>query len=224
MELSEYFRLKQKYEARLAQKKAQIRANPTIGDKEKHQTYEMFKRECVNCKKEGGTIFSTDKEHYLARCNATSRCSLDVKIPRTIVYSVREQERRLQDEVIRLKRELIATMLEYEFKFVDKDNTVRRGKASEEELLTATNDLIAVRKLLETSTSQQVTKLEAMLHAEYTALRESDKGHADRYVTILRPLLEQLREAKYKYTAVERNDTGESTLVQQSHPLDHYYR
>lgn len=223
MELSEYFRLKHTYEGRLDQKKRQIRSDTSVGEREKRQKFEMIKRECVNCKKEGGTVFRVDKDKYYARCGATPPCTLDVQIQRQPVSSVHQQEQILENKASRIKNELIETNMDHVYKFTDEDNTLRRGDALRKDLQTTIDELVALRKGLERNVPQ-VSKLETLLQNEFAALRAADEGHADRYVTSVRPLVEQLREAKYKYAAVEQSEGGKHTLVQRTHTLDYFYR
>ena len=224
MDLSEYFRLKQAYETRLAKKKRLIRNNRNIGEKDRRQKFEMFKRECINCKKEGGTTFRVDKTHYYAKCGAAAPCSLDVKIERNTVSSVRQQERVIEEKVGRIKNELIETTLDHLYKFADEDNTLKRGAALRKDLQASVDELVALRKGLDRNVPQ-IAKLESLIQAEIAALRANeDNGHAEHYVTNIRPLVEQLREAKYKYAAVEQPDDGTHALVQRARTMDDYYR
>ena len=228
MELPEYFRLKDAYERKLAQKKKRIRSNRNIGDRERRQKFEMLTHECVNCKKEGGTTFRVDKTHYYAKCGASPPCALDVQIQRVPVSSVRQEELALEDNVGRIKSGLIETNMDHLYKFADEDATLKRGESLRKDLQTTVDELVALRKGLERNVPQ-IAKLEALFQTEVAALRAEEDGHADRYVTSIRPVVEQLREAKYKYADVEfevHPHTKKVTmyLIQKGQTLDDYYR
>lgn len=223
MDTAEYFRLKQSYETKLAKKKNQIRNDKMIGEREKRQKYEMLKRECVNCKKEGGTMFRLDKDNYYAKCAATPPCPLDVKIQRVTVSSFRDQENALDEKVKRIKNDIIETNMDNLYKFVDEDNTITRGESLKKELQSAVDELVLLRKGLERNLPQ-IDKLETLLQEEITELRAEDSKRAERYIANIRPVEDQLREAKYKYADVEQAENGESILVQKPQTLDDYYR
>lgn len=223
MELDEYFRLKQAYETKVDAKKKAIRREQHIGRREKRQKFELFTPKCINCKKDGGTTFRFDQKYYYAKCASASPCSLDVQIDRVIVSSLREQENKLDNEINRIKNEIIETKMDHLYKFTDEDNTLRRGEALRKNLQTNVDELVALRKMLYRNTSQ-VDKLETLFQTEVSALRaEEDSRHAARYVENIRPITDQLREAKYKYQAVEKVASG-NALVQRTHTIDDYYR
>lgn len=223
MELSEYFRMKQAYEMKIEAKKRAISSDAQMGKREKRQKFEFFTPKCVQCKKDGGTTFRVDKTHYYAKCAAETPCSLDVQIERNVVSSVREQETKLENEISRTKNEIIETNMDHLYKFADEDSTLNRGESLRKNLQTNVDELVMLRKGFERNTTQ-IEKLEALFQKELAAFREDDTGgHAQRYVANIRPVTDQLREAKYKYAAVEPFASG-NYLIQRTHTMDDYYR
>jgi hypothetical protein len=58
-DLNEYYKLKSKYEEENNKIKKQIINNTKLSFKEKQYQYKQIKQKCINCKRPGGTIFST---------------------------------------------------------------------------------------------------------------------------------------------------------------------
>ena len=225
MDIHEYFRLKHAYESKLDQKKKAIRDDQSLGTREKRQKFEMTKRECVNCKKEGGTTFRSDKTHHYAKCAATPPCELDVQVARTTVTNVRKEERRLEYKVNRIKNEIVETNMDLFYKFADEDVTLQRAEALRKDLQATSDELVILRKGLERN-STKLTEVEQTLQREVDALKNADEGYVERYVASVRPLLEQVRALKYTHIAVEQPDdkSGISYLVQKKHTMEDYYR
>ena len=229
MDIHEYFRLKHAYESKLDQKKKAIRDDQSLGTREKRQKFEMTKRECVNCKKEGGTTFRSDKTHHYMKCAATPPCELDVQVARNTVTNVRKEERQLEEKVNRIKNEIIETNMDLLYKFADEDATLKRSEALRKDLQATSDELVVLRKGLERN-STKLTEVEQALQREVDALKNAEateyKGSTERYVALVRPLLEQIRALKYSHIAVEQPDdkSGISYLVQNAHTMEDYYR
>ena len=71
--ISDYFKLKTKYEKQFTDLKTKIKKNEDLSKVEKHQLFIRFQPKCVNCKKVGGTLFS-NKDRVVPR-----RVSLTLK-------------------------------------------------------------------------------------------------------------------------------------------------
>jgi len=95
---NEYYKLKNKYETEIMKNKKKILNNPALSAKEKRSEFLKLKPKCVNCKRPGGTIFSTkyyseitkkgenneimdDYRQLSARCGIIADpCNLDINI------------------------------------------------------------------------------------------------------------------------------------------------
>ena len=85
--INEYYKLKMKYEADLSKNKKKIINNTRLSLKEKRREFAQLKPKCINCKRPGGTIFSTtlDKSantrELKAICGVTAQpCKLNITI------------------------------------------------------------------------------------------------------------------------------------------------
>lgn len=78
--LNMYFKLKNKYEKQwqLTKRKS---LRYTENKEEGRNQLKRLQKKCIQCKKNGGTIFEFKEGMYIARCNATEgRCSLNIQI------------------------------------------------------------------------------------------------------------------------------------------------
>lgn len=85
--INEYYKLKMKYEADLSKIKKKIINNTHLSIKEKRREFAQIKPKCINCKRPGGTIFSTtfdkttDSRELKAICGVTAQpCKLNITI------------------------------------------------------------------------------------------------------------------------------------------------
>jgi hypothetical protein len=85
--INEYYKLKMKYEADLSKNKKKIINNTHLSLKEKRREFAQLKTKCINCKRPGGTIFSTtfdktaDSRELKAICGIRAQpCNLNITI------------------------------------------------------------------------------------------------------------------------------------------------
>ena len=85
--INEYYKLKMKYEADLSKNKKKIINNTHLSLKEKRREFAQLKPKCINCKRPGGTIFSTtfdttaDSRELKAVCGIRAQpCNLNITI------------------------------------------------------------------------------------------------------------------------------------------------
>jgi len=85
--INEYYKLKMKYEADLSKNKKKIINNTHLSLKDKRREFAQLKPKCINCKRPGGTIFSTtfdkttDSRTLKAVCGIRAQpCNLNITI------------------------------------------------------------------------------------------------------------------------------------------------
>jgi hypothetical protein len=123
-ELNKYYKLKNKYlsQKNLLKNKI-IASNEPIDIKKKH--YAKLKFKCVNCLKEGGTIFSETNKMLKATCgNVSNPCNLNIEIVKMESYFVNNYLKSLNSKINDLKNKIIHTKLDYFFKYIDEDKAV----------------------------------------------------------------------------------------------------
>ena len=87
--ITDYYKLKQKYENKIAIEKKKILENDSLTSKEKHKKFLQIKKTCINCKKSGGTIFSNNNNNISAVCGAINPCKLNIQINRGYFFNIR---------------------------------------------------------------------------------------------------------------------------------------
>ena len=152
--INEYYKLKSKYESDNAKNKSKIIRNPKLSWKEKVNEYQKLKPKCINCKRPGGTIFSTNfyPEKYeenkyqgefrqlKAMCGIISDpCNLNITLNVGSITSIPSLLKNLEKEIAELKNIII-----------DDKNKLLFGYITTEEALEKFND---VRDLVEDNTS-----------------------------------------------------------------------
>jgi len=94
--INDYYKLKNKYQTEIMKNKKKIMNNPSLSAKEKRSEFIKLKPKCINCKRPGGTLFSTkfypqknktpdnqedDYRELTAKCGILADpCNLDIKI------------------------------------------------------------------------------------------------------------------------------------------------
>ena len=82
-ELEEYYKLKNKYMLLKQKKITEVTGDYGKDYDQKKQILAKYKPKCINCKQEGGTIFTETPELLRATCgNTFSPCKLDLSIAR----------------------------------------------------------------------------------------------------------------------------------------------
>ena len=118
--INNFYRLKNEYESKYNNFKKQLLKNESISLKEKKQKLMKFKKKCVSCGKDGGTIFTIDKETLQAKCgNLQDSCNLDIKINRGDYDDLSDNIKLINDTINELKTEIIENKLNLLFQFSD---------------------------------------------------------------------------------------------------------
>ena len=135
--MSEYYKLKAKYDSDLMKNKRRILNNPGLSINEKRREFQKLVPKCINCKNPGGTIFSTkyndekDVRELKAICGAkVNTCNLNISISAGKYYLFPDILKEFEEEIYNLKQKVIS----------DKNN-ILFGYISTEEALDRFNDL-----------------------------------------------------------------------------------
>ena len=86
----QYYKLKEKYYNNIDKKRSYIKKDNTLTTSEKRKRIKELKNKCVNCGKEGGTIFDETNGMLKARCNASDPCDLNMNIKRVFYNNARD--------------------------------------------------------------------------------------------------------------------------------------
>ena len=234
--LNEYYKLKNKYESEINDDKRKIINNASLSNREKRTEYQRLKPKCINCRRPGGTIFSSkffpsvlvdSNEEYRelrADCGIISDpCNLDIRIRlgsyqllpdilEQIELAIKEEKNVIIDDKNKLLFGLITTEQALE-KFDENKGAINDFTGLLEDYLKNYIDI--------TDNKEKKKRLNEDIETSYMLIRqikecienynETDNNQFPRdavniYLTQLKPLLSQIAASKYKENMVYYND------------------
>ena len=221
--MDRYYELKHRYEKALNARKLKIKKNEDLTLKEKRALIKKIVPKCVNCGKAGGTVFEEKNGMLKAVCASKTPCDLNINLKRKQYENVRDLEIKNDKTSENLKMRIIMTKLDYLFgvnkskdDIVDKFNTLKNELAAitEKQLILTKNygDILSgVHRdpLLNDANMDLANAIEELknIHAEY--ILEPNTAYlttmAEKYVTVIRPLIEQINKINYGYYELEHD-------------------
>ena len=103
----QYYDLKKKYDSRA--RKRRRRKLPPLN-------------KCISCKKNGGTLFTIEKNIIKAICGAKSKCKLHIEIELAKYNNIYDELKELNLHLEEIKQDIIETKLNLIFNFNKKNN------------------------------------------------------------------------------------------------------
>jgi len=243
--INEFYKLKSKYETEIFKKKKTILNNATLSSKEKKMEFKKFKPKCINCKKVGGTIFSSKfysgAEEYReikAVCGVISDpCNLNITIQTgkyellpnmldDIEKEIQDKKKTIIDDKNRLLFGLITTETALQ-NFEDIKNYISSLTTLLESYLIEYNSL--------TDNLEKKNELKENIVKTYFYIEEikasiikfnQDNNNqyirdvANVYITTLKPLLNKIIDLKYKENSVFYNENDNTyNLIQKPYTI-----
>jgi hypothetical protein len=221
--IDNYYKLKQKYEKKLLNERKRIFNNNNLTKKEKKNKLNELKK-CINCGKRGGTIFTNENRILSAKCgNMEEPCNLNIQINRGNYYNVynlfvkyNKQFSNLRDSILKLK-------LDFIFKYKNEDETNDKFIKLKKEIKNTEKQLENIKELyyniVNNSNNQYKLNLYnnnlnneikelLVLNKQYNETNDEDylREIINKYCDVLLPLLNNIRNIKYKTNIVELDD------------------
>ena len=237
-EFLDYYRLKQKYEDKFQRQKMKILRDDALSNKEKRQRIRLIPRHCVHCKKEGGTLFSSDKGVLRAICgNKSESCDLNLEIQRGDYEDMREIKRLFLEDINLTKSSIIQTKLNLLFNYDDEATALKAFNSLRKNL----NQYSKPYEIVQNSYLSIVNNLPklpeiAAREGELFVLKEELKNliaqyydnpqlalvrdMTELYIEKIQPLVTCLRTLKYQVNEIEKKNTDVVKLVQEPYSLD----
>jgi hypothetical protein len=241
--ISEYFKLKSKYEKQFVDLKTKLRKNEGLSKKEKHKLFKDFVPKCVNCKGVGGSMFSHKDRVLKAACGATAKpCKLDIEINQGKYANILSLDANYSKNVDTIKTKIIMTKLDFLFGYIDNENAAFDNfDQLRKNLGNYTKAQLLVQKKYNDVANNpekkaRITKAETQLYAEIADLRNIYKLYkenprasfinemVEKYLEVIQPLAEKIQKMKYVITLIEmdnEDDRRDNTLclVQKEYTL-----
>ena len=237
-ELEEYYKLKNKYML-LKQKKI----NELLGEygkdyDQKKQILAKYKPKCVNCKQDGGTIFTEMPELLRVTCgNTSSPCKLDIVIQRKKFAQVTEKLITAHKDLENYKKNIITTKLDFLFNYIEEEKAVELFESLKQQLNNSQesyNNLvnyynsITNNEELKTMILEKTSEFETY-KKQYSEALELYKSSGEVVYLIsaieihkskLAVIGKDLMNLKYKSCYVEQNEEDKYILYQNNYSLE----
>ena len=226
----QYYKLKEKYQNNIVKKKSKIKKDNSLTTNEKKQKIKQLKYNCINCGKEGGTLFDESNGMLKASCNASDHCDLNMNVKRIFYNNARELSKTYNKQIENLKMRIIITKLDYLFgintskeDIIERFNTlkVELSNVSEKDILINKNygNIISgiIRDPLLNDAKMNLENEVYELKQLYNEYKEKPstvyiENIVNVHINKIKPLVEQIRNMKYEYYTLEKND-DETILV-----------
>lgn len=222
--IKEYYTLKKNYDLEINRKRKPIIRDTSLSILEKKKRISKIQKKCINCKKQGGTIFSNKDSILRAVCgNTESPCNLNIEINRGKFKDLRDVYYFFEQESETTKKKIIENKLDLLFNYKSEEEVIKEFN----DLKTSYNDIASVKLILKSTYISIITNLEnkdKLKLALDTLFQQKEelKGLAkefdeteqisyikemvEKYTTMIQPLVQNIRDLKYKNQQIECND------------------
>jgi len=228
--ITKYYVLKQKYDERVKNLKKKYLSNNNSLLQNK-QILSKLSYKCINCNKDGGTIFSNENNMLKAVCgNKSNPCKLNIIIQKGNVDNVVDMLELLTSKLLKLKCNIIILKLDYIFNYKNQEVSSQEFETINSDItktyeeynlvldkyinITNNKDKIEELRLNQIELYELIDKIK-YCNKQYIESNKTIfvKEAIDIYINKLVSLVETIKQLKYKKVYVYNNkDTNEKTL------------
>lgn len=238
-ELRKFYTLKRKYtQVKDAIKNKLLNSDNTIEVKKKLFAKQKFK--CVNCGKEGGTLFLETNESLKVSCgNIAEPCDIGMEIKRFNTVNLHNEFNKTNDLLLENKKKIMTTKLDFLFNYIEEDKAVELFDEFKEELnkyqekfnklLMLYDSIVNNEEFKSLVNTKQIDQHNLVNeYKEYIDLfkQTSEKKYlvdaVELYAAKIKELDVSLMETKYKYNFIEKNEDNENSLVQKLYSISDF--
>ena len=235
--LDEYYRLKNKYDTVIKEKKNNILKDENLSMKQKREKYKLLKFRCINCERSVNTIFDINDGILTAICgDKISPCKLNIKINRGKYLDIRTLIDVFGSGADDTKEEIISTKLDLLFGYENEQSTIKKFTELKKELeadLEATAEYVTTFLGIITNQKNQENlqnKMKMVYHNINTiksTMKEFDetgvlqliKDVISLYITELKPLIVDINRLQYQNKTVEEYSDETYHLIRDVYTL-----
>lgn len=237
-ELEEYYKLKNKYMLLKQKKITELTGDYGKDYDQKKQILAKYKPKCINCKQDGGTIFTETPELLRATCgNTISPCKLDLSIARKKFMPISEKLLITHKNLENSKKNIITTKLDFLFNYIEEEKAVELFESLKHQLNNNLESYTNLVNLYNSITNNEELKLliqekiqdfeiNKKLYSDALELFKSSgevsylKSAVEIHNNKLTPLGNEIMNLKYKSSYVEKNDYDQFLFFQNSYNLE----
>ena len=220
--VSEYYKLKEKYNKQLATVKEGLISKDNLSINDKGIKYRQYVPKCINCKKAGGTIFQEDAISLIATCGASMPCDLNIMVHKKPYVNLVEYYHHLLKELTEIMNNILITQLNSEYKYVSNDSVIDSYKELEKNMEDVNKKLQILKEKLFTITHNEekkttLFKKQNELSNQINILKNSElstKQIVNIQVNEIKDLAKEIRELKYKVNIINITKKSSGTIRQ----------
>lgn len=232
--LDNYYKLKNEYDKKYKAKKSKILSNNTLTIKDKKKEINDIKKKCINCNRDGGTIFDYKDNNLIAVCgNLSNPCNLNISIKKEKVINIIELIKDIEYKINILKTDIIKVKLDFIFNFNNQELSLELFNKYKSQLqdfnlkyndlfiklIDITNNITNNEKLKDYYIKQdELIKKIQLFSKEFNKTNSVSfiKDTVDIYINELDKFNILIIDLKYKYNNIELID-NEYKLIQEKH-------
>ena len=237
-ELEEYYKLKSKYIQTKQKKKNELAGDYGKDYDQKKQILAKYKPKCINCKQEGGTIFTETPELLRATCgNTYSPCKLDLSIERKKFIPITEKLLTTHKNLENYKKNIITTKLDFLFNYIEEEKAIELFETLKQHLNNSQESYNNLVNLYNSITNNEELKQliqEKIQDFEINKKQYSDavelfkstgeisylKSAVEIHNTKLSIIGDELMKLKYKSSYIEKNERDQFIFFQNNYNLE----
>lgn len=216
--MKKYYKLKEKYETALQKQKQNI-METNLSKKEKQARFKRLKIKCINCKKEGGTIFTNTNATLRAVCGSEDPCDLNIELFKSTCIDKQEDLRFYAEDLNKYKTSIIMTKLDFLFGYTSEQETLALFEESRLNIAKITDKMLQLERDIDNITNNKETQdsillLTKVLYNDISTLKQmykDKKGNVfkdmgELYCTKIKPQTKLIRDLKYSYTGIDYDE------------------
>lgn len=229
-----YFKLKSQYENKYEQLKNKIIHNESLTKKQKRDKFLKIKKQCVNCKQEGGTIFTNTNRTLNAFCgNTTNPCKLVIKIELGKYENIEDILIENKKEINTIKNDIIKQKLDLLFQYSDEEKIMGNFNKLRKELANSIEiEMMYLQEYMDiVDNKEKKIELKNLTLSYYTLIEQIKeniklyketnnntiiKDIAILYNTQLQPIVKEIMENKYQVNdVIYKEDINKYKIIQE---------
>jgi len=236
--LQDYYKLKNSYGAIKKKKINELAGTYGKDYDQKKQSFAKLKIKCINCKQDGGTLFTETSDLLRATCgNTVKPCKLDLAIKRKKFAHITEKLGLAKQDLEKYKKNIITTKLDFLFNYIEEEKAIETFELLKQQLNNSQENYINLLTLYNSIThneellnliQEKILDFEnnKKLYTEALELYKSSgqvmylKNAMEIYKTKLSLLGNELMNLKYKSSYVEKNEEEQYIFFQNNHNLE----
>ena len=133
--LNNYYKLKNEYEKKHNAKKSKILSNTLLTSKDKKKEIDSLKKKCINCQRDGGSIFKYQDGNLIALCGILNNpCNLNISIKKSKVTNIKNLLEVLESTIETTKINIIKVKLDFLFNYNNQEISLQLFQKYKEQL------------------------------------------------------------------------------------------